>query len=171
MIYLSTSTLSQWGRNISKTIAELMWYRQVNLLRLTLLSRFSRVRLCVTPEMAAHQAPPSLGILQARTLEWVAISFSNAWKWKVKKVVQSCPTLRDPTDCSLPGSSAYGIFQARVLEWVAIAFSSASDHEFLITKFRLKLKKVGNTTRLFSYDLNQIQSMNIVYFSIYLCPL
>ena len=45
---------------------------------LLLLSRFSRVRLCATPEMAAHQASPSLGILQARTLEWVAISFSRS---------------------------------------------------------------------------------------------
>ena len=45
---------------------------------LLLLSRFSRVRLCETPETAAHQAPPIPGILQARTLEWVAISFSNA---------------------------------------------------------------------------------------------
>ena len=36
---------------------------------------------------------------------------------------QSCPTLSDPMDCSLPGSSAHGIFQARVLEWGAIAFS------------------------------------------------
>ena len=35
---------------------------------------------------------------------------------------QSCLTLRDPMDCSLPGSSVHGIFQARVLEWVAIAF-------------------------------------------------
>ena len=40
-----------------------------------------------------------------------------------KEVAQSCLTLRDPMDCSLPGSSAHGIFQARVLEWVAIAFS------------------------------------------------
>ena len=39
------------------------------------------------------------------------------------KLLQSCPTLRDPMDCSLPGSSVRGIFQARVLEWVAIAFS------------------------------------------------
>ena len=39
------------------------------------------------------------------------------------EVVHSCPTLCDPMDCSLPGSSAHGIFQARVLEWVAIAFS------------------------------------------------
>ena len=36
---------------------------------------------------------------------------------------KSCPTLRVPMDCSLPGSSVHGIFQARVLEWVAIAFS------------------------------------------------
>ena len=34
------------------------------------------------------------------------------------EVAQSCPTVRDPVDCSLPGSSVYGIFQARVLEWV-----------------------------------------------------
>ena len=39
------------------------------------------------------------------------------------EVAQSCPSLIDPMDCSLPGSSVYGIFQARVLEWVAIAFS------------------------------------------------
>ena len=60
---------------------------------------------------------PVPGILQARTLEWVAISFSNAWKWKVK--AQSCLTLSDPMDCSLPGSSIHGIFQAKVLEWGA----------------------------------------------------
>ena len=52
-------------------------------LLLLLLSRFSRVRLCATPETAAHQVPPSLDS-PARTLEWVAISFSNACKWKVK---------------------------------------------------------------------------------------
>ena len=39
------------------------------------------------------------------------------------KSLQLCPTLCDPMDCSLPGSSAHGLFQARVLEWVAIAFS------------------------------------------------
>ena len=65
---------------------------------------------------------PVPGILQARTLEWVAISFSNAWKWKLK-VAQSCLTLSDTMDCSLLGSSIHGIFQARVLEWGAIAFS------------------------------------------------
>ena len=39
------------------------------------------------------------------------------------EVTQSCPTLRNPMNCSLPGSSVHGILQARVLEWGAIAFS------------------------------------------------
>ena len=42
------------------------------------------------------------------------------------EVAQSCPTLSDPMDCSLPGSSVHGILQARILEWGAIAFSSVS---------------------------------------------
>ena len=43
------------------------------------------------------------------------------------KVAQSCPTLSDPMDCSLPGSSVHGIFQARVLEWVAIALTQFTE--------------------------------------------
>ena len=55
---------------------------------------------------------PVPGILQARTSEWVAISFSNAWKWKVKvKSLQPCPTLCDGIDGSPLGSSVHGIFQ------------------------------------------------------------
>ena len=49
-----------------------------------LLSRFSRVRLCATPIDRSPPGSPVPGILQARTLEWVSISFSNAWKWKMK---------------------------------------------------------------------------------------
>ena len=64
------------------------------------------------------------GILQARTLEWVAISLLQCVKVKSEsKVVQLCLTLSDLMDGSLPGSSIHGIFQARVLEWGAIAFS------------------------------------------------
>ena len=44
-----------------------------------------------------------------------------------REVSQSCPTLRDPMDCSPPGSSGHGIFQARVLEWGAIAFSKREN--------------------------------------------
>ena len=43
------------------------------------------------------------------------------------EVAQSCPTLCNPMDCSLPGSSVHGIFQARILEWVAISFSRRSS--------------------------------------------
>ena len=88
----------------------------------------SHVQLCDSMDCSPPGSPVP-GILQARTLEWVAISFSNAWKWKVKiesEITQSCPTLSDPMDISLPGSSIHGIFQARVLEWVAIAFSILS---------------------------------------------
>ena len=47
------------------------------------------------------------------------------------KSLQSCPTLCDPMECSLPGSSIHGIFQTRVLEWGAIAFS-----ELLMLEYR-----------------------------------
>ena len=71
--------------------------------------------------------PDSLvpGIPQARTLEWVVISFSNTRDTAAAaaKSLQSFLTPSDPMDCSLPGSSVHGIFQARVLEWGAIAFS------------------------------------------------
>ena len=55
------------------------------------------------------------------------------------EVAQSCPTLSDPMDCSLPGSSVHGIFQARVLEWGAIAFSII----FLIMLFRPEFKALA----------------------------
>ena len=72
------------------------------------------LQLCLTLCDPIDSSPPVStvpGILQARTLEWVAISFSNAWS----EVAQSCLSLRDPMDCSPPGSSVHGIFQARVL--------------------------------------------------------
>ena len=49
------------------------------------------------------------------------------------EIAQSCPTLRDPMDCSLPGSSIHGILQARVLEWGAIAFSDCMYINLLFT--------------------------------------
>ena len=55
--------------------------------------------------------------------DWLVCVNSSAAAAAAAKSLQSCPTLSDPMDCSLPGSSAHGIFQARVLEWGAIAFS------------------------------------------------
>ena len=82
---------------------------------------------CLTlcdPIDSSPPGSPVPGILQAGTLEWAAISFSNVWKQKREsEVAQLCLTFRDAMDCSLPGSSVHGIFQARVLEWGATAFS------------------------------------------------
>ena len=93
------------------------------LLLLLLLSRFSCVRFCATPQVAAHQAPLSLGF--SRKNAGVGCHFLlQCMKMKSEsEVAQSCPTLSDRMDCSLPSSSVHGIFQARVLEWGAIAFS------------------------------------------------
>ena len=62
-----------------------------------------------------------------------------------REVAQSCPTLSDPMDCSLPGPSIHGIFQARVLEWGAIAFS------IVVLRLLLNLKKKKKRIVLFSY--------------------
>ena len=114
---------------------------------------------------------PIPGILQARTLERVAISFSNAWKVKSEsEVAQSCPTLSNPMDCSPPGSSdssIHGIFQARVLEWGAIAFSVKPLYEgtnityFTSKKLRLKENMDWNSSQVscfhVQYSIHYIQ--------------
>ena len=55
------------------------------------------------------------------------------------EVAQSYPTLRDPMDCSLPGSSIHGIFQARVLEWGAIAFFESNTNKNKKICYKLKI--------------------------------
>ena len=87
----------------------------VLILLLLLPSHFSRVRLCVTPKTAAHQAPPSLGFSGKNTgvdchflLQYMKVKSES-------EVTLLCPTLSDPMDCSPPGSSVHRIFQARVL--------------------------------------------------------
>ena len=54
---------------------------------------------------------------------WVGSYCENDYTAAAVKSLQSCPTLSNAMDCSLPGSSIHGIFQVRVLEWGAIAFS------------------------------------------------
>ena len=86
------------------------------------------LQLCPTlcdPIDGSPPGSPVPGILQARTLEWVAIP--SPMHESESEVAQSCPTFRNPMDCSLPGSSVHGIFQARVLEGVSIAFSNTSN--------------------------------------------
>ena len=80
------------------------------------------LQLCPTlcgPIDGSPPGSPVPGILQARTLEWVAISFCMKVKSE-NEVAQWCLTLSDPMDCSLPSSSVHGSFQARVPEWGAV---------------------------------------------------
>ena len=63
-----------------------------------------------------------------------------------REVAQLWPTLRDPMDCSLPGSSVHGIFQARVLEWGAIAFSLPPGIHARNNSFHLSV------SRIYAYD-------------------
>ena len=91
------------------------------LLQCMKVTSLSRVRLFATPWTAAYQAPPSLGF--SRQEYWSGVPLPSPKTAAAAKSLQSCPTLCDPMDCSLPVSSIPGIFQARVLEWVAIAFS------------------------------------------------
>jgi len=117
----------------------------------------SSVWLLVTPRTAAYQAPPSMGFSrqeywsglplpspsnsptvhqfilffdayhteQCADISTFPAIYLSTMKWS--EVAQSCPTLCDPVDCSLPCSSVRGILQARILEWVAISFSSRSS--------------------------------------------
>ena len=90
---------------------------------LLLLSRFSRVQLCVTPWTAAYQAPPSLGFF--RQEHWSGLPFpspmheSEKWKWS-----------RSVMSDSQSPHGLHGIFQARVLEWGAIAFSERTVYRY-----------------------------------------
>ena len=88
-----------------------------------LLSHFSYVRLCATPQTAAHQAPLSLDSPGKNTGVGCHFLLQCMKVKSESEVAQSCLTPSNPMDCSPPGPSVNGIFQARVLEWVAIAFS------------------------------------------------
>ena len=73
------------------------------------------------------------------------------------EVAQSCLTVSNPIDCSLPGSSVRGVVQARVLEWVAIAFSikhtEAPPKEFLLLLRKVKIR--GKKLNKFGIQLSE----------------
>ena len=106
----------------------------------------SHLRLSATPWTVAYQGPLSMGV--SRQEYWSGVPFpsprdlpnpgiepmpSAVGTWSLitghqeSEIAQLCPTLCDPMDCSLPGSSVHGIFQAVVLEWIAISFSRGSS--------------------------------------------
>ena len=118
-------------------------------LLLLLLNRFSRVRLCATHrrQPTRHLCPwdspgKNTGVGCHFLLQCMKVKSES-------DVDQSCPTLSDPMDWSLPGSSIHGIFQARVLEWGVIAFSIQlsiiyATNSKLIKDLNLRTKTVNS---------------------------
>ena len=92
----------------------------------------SCVQLFMTPWTAAYQAPLGRDFLGKSTGVGCHFLLQCMKVKNESQVAQSCPTLSDPIDCSLPGSSVHGILQARVLEWVAIAFSDICIYRYII---------------------------------------
>ena len=78
-----------------------------------------------SPCATTREGPPLTTAREKPVHPWRPSTAKNKQR-SIAKSLQSCPTLRDPTDCSPPGSSIHGILQARTLEWVAISFSKVS---------------------------------------------
>ena len=103
----------------------------------------------ILPDLSANVnvhlrwARPSYGVWWVSHIRYIfgfwyfqlAMSLSG-YSVSESEVTQSCLTLCNPMDCSLPGSSVHGIFQARVLEWVAISFSRISGYNSIINQKR-----------------------------------
>ena len=81
------------------------------------------------------------------------------------EVAQSCLTLSDPMDCSLPGSSTHGIFQARVLEWGAIAFSAHTNYVTLNNLFTVSAPRFPHR---YNEDSNNIRFRMVLKFIVYI---
>ena len=128
------------------------------MLLLLLLSRFSRVRLCAIPQTAATRLPVP-GILQARTLEWVAISFSNVWKWKVKgKSLSRVQLLATPWTAAYQAPPSMGFSRQSTGVGCHSHINGASICYFVCLVLPLPSETVFQEARvaLFKFDLNSL---------------
>ena len=116
------------------------------LLLLLLLSHFSQVWLC-DPIDGSPPGSPVPGILQARTLEWAAISFSNAWKWKVKvKSVNDVRLLATPWTAAHQALTSMGF--SRQEYWSGVC--AFTTQELLLTKkMKSDLRSLGDQIAYF----------------------
>ena len=126
----------------------------IGMLLLLLLSRFSRVLLCATPQTAAHQDSPgkNTGVDCHFLFQCMKVKSES-------EVAQSCPTLSDPRDCSLPGSSVHGICQSRVLEWGAIAISD-NRYKIHYIMYKRLIKYVKFTVIQSNYKIQKFSKVS-----------
>ena len=105
---ITSDFISPWPQTHALFLNDIYFY---------MLSAAKSLQSCSTlcdPIDGSPPGSPVPGVLQARTLEWVVISFHFHPAWVCVKSLQSCPTLCDPMNCSLPGSSVHRILQARI---------------------------------------------------------
>ena len=95
-----------------------------------LLSCFSRVRLCATPQTAAHQAPRPWDSPGKNTGVGCHVLLQCMKVKSESEVAQSCPTLSNPMNCSLPGSSVHGIFSRQEYWSVLPLLSLIASYQF-----------------------------------------
>ena len=116
---------AMWPLNLCKSRVSpdfklVCWIWKVNSFNLHLVLTFIFLIICGVEPFNFH----FVGHLNTSFLEYLThIGLYSYWKWKWS----SCPTLCDPVDCSLPGSSLRVILHAKILKWVAISFSGGSS--------------------------------------------
>ena len=106
--------------SVSKTAASKLWHKGQSLLPPVFF-----VCMCVKEVLLEHRYTYSLSYC-LRQQSWGIVTVSLWFAWYTK-LLQSCPTLCNPMDCSPPGSSVHRILQARILEWVAMPSSWGSS--------------------------------------------
>ena len=129
----------------------------------------SVTQLCPTlcdPIDGSPHGSPVPGILQARTLEWVTISFSNAWTWKVKGKSLSRVWLSDPMDCSPPGSSVHGF--SRQEYWSGVPLPSPmycplySYYYCIVIHNEIIIQLIITVTHGYAFDMN-LQAIDLLW--------
>ena len=129
-----------------------------------LLSHFSHVRLCVIPQTAATRLPRPWDSPGKNTGVGCHFLLQGMKVKSEREVAQLCPTLSDPMDCSLPGSSAHGIFQAKVLEWGAILRENFSISSHVLSKSVRKHFNKENFSVFFFFFYTWVKHITHNYF-------
>ena len=125
---------------------------------LLLLSRFSHVRLC-DPRDGGPPGSSVHGILQARTLGWVAISFSNAWRWKVKvKSLSRVRLLATPWTAAYQAPPSMGF--SRQEYWSGVPLPSPLFHTIIY----LSIIRLKDTNMIFNFFVIKTRSAIKFYF-------